>query len=386
METQIPFLEVSDAIVISGADSLYLCMQCGLCTGTCPYRLVPGEASEQFNIRMVQRQGQLGLEGFESENCLYACTTCKACVDRCPRGVDIIGNVKGMRSMLAEAGTIPPSLKPIAGSLHSQGNPWSGEREKRTQWIKEMEVPTFSEETEYFLSICCTSCYDVRSQNIARSVVKALKAADVSFGIIGPEESCCGESIRKIGDEELFQKLAQSNIDLYNSKGVKKIIVTSPHCLYTFREEYPELGGEYEVVHYSEILSKAMDEGKLDLSGEDLGPAALHDPCYLGRHSEIYDEPRRLMSACPGSELKELDRSGKNSLCCQGGGGRVWMETKAGERFAELRINDALESGVKTLVTACPYCITMLEDSLNVMGKSGELNVKELSEVIAQRV
>jgi len=168
-----------DAIVASGAESLYWCMQCGLCTGTCPWRLVPGEASEQFNIRMVQRLGQLGLEGFESDNCLFACTTCRACVDRCPRGVDIIANVRGMRSMLAEVGTIPQSLKPIVGSLHAQGNPWSGDRNKRTEWIKDIEVPTFSHETEYFLFVCCTSCYDMRSQKIARSVVKALQASGV---------------------------------------------------------------------------------------------------------------------------------------------------------------------------------------------------------------
>ena len=251
MEARIPFLEVSDAIVYSGAETLYWCMQCGLCTGTCPYRLVPGPASEEFNIRLVQHLGQLGLEGFESENCLFACTTCRACVDVCPRGVEIINNVMGMRRMLAEVGTIPPSLKTIAGSLHSQGNPWSGPRDQRTAWIKDVEVTTFSEQTEYFLFVCCTSCFDARSQNIARSVAKALTAAGISFGIIGNEESCCGEAIRKVGDEQLFQNLAQANIQLYNSKGVKKIIVTSPHCLYTFKNEYPELGGEWEVFHYS---------------------------------------------------------------------------------------------------------------------------------------
>jgi Fe-S oxidoreductase len=386
MEPRVPFLEVSDAIVYSGAETLYWCMQCGLCTGTCPYRLVPGEASDEFNIRLVQHLGQLGLEGFESENCLYACTTCRACMDVCPRSVEIINNVMGMRRMLAEAGTIPPSLRPIAGSLHSQGNPWSGQKDARTAWTKGMEVPTFSEDTEYFLFVCCTSCFDARSQNIAKSVAKALTAAGVSFGIIGAEESCCGESIRKIGDEELFGKLAQSNIELFNSKGVKKIIVTSPHCLWSFKNDYPEMGGEWEVYHYSQILSQAISDGKLSLSGNDAGAVAFHDPCYLGRHSELYDPPREIMRSLPGSDLKELARSKNKSVCCQGGGGRVWMETKAGERFAELRINEALDSGAKTLVTACPYCITMLEDSLKVMGKQDELSISELSELVAERL
>ncbi len=386
METKTPFLEVSDAIVASGADSLYWCMQCGLCTGTCPYRLVSGEAAEEFNIREVQRLGQLGLEGFESENCLFACTTCRACQERCPRGVDIIGNVRGMRSMLAEVGTIPPSLKTIAGSLHAQGNPWSGDRNQRTEWTKDSEVPEFSEGTEYFLSVCCTSCYDIRSRKIAKSVVKALKAAGVSFGIIGNEESCCGESIRKVGDEELFTKLAQSNIDLYKSKGVKKIIVTSPHCLATFKTDYPELGGEFEVYHYTEVLAKAIADGKLKFEGAETGPIAMHDPCYLGRHSKIYNEPREIIESLPGAELKELARNKEDSVCCGGGGGRVWMETKAGERFAELRITDALEAGAKTLVTSCPYCITMLEDSCNVMGKSDQLKIMDLSEAVAERL
>jgi len=386
MEPRIPFLEVSDAIVLSGAENLYWCMQCGLCTGTCPYRLVTGEASEEFNVRKVQRMGQLGLEGFESENCLFACTTCRACVDVCPRGVDIIGNIRGMRRMLAEVGSIPPSLKPIAGSLHAQGNPWSGPRDKRTDWVKDAPVPTFSADTEYFLFVCCTSCFDVRSQRIARSVAKALQAAGVSFGIIGNEESCCGEAIRKVGDEELFSKLAQSNIELFNGKGVKKIIVTSPHCLFTFKNEYPEFGGEYEVYHYTEILSQAVKDGKISLSGDAVGALAMHDPCYLGRHSNLYDPPRELMAALPGAEVKELSRNRNKSVCCQGGGGRVWMETRAGERFAELRINEALDAGAKTLVTACPYCITMLEDSCNVLGKGDQLAVKDLSEVIADHL
>jgi len=386
MAPLVPFLEVGDAIVLSGAETLYWCMQCGLCTGSCPWRLVPGEASEQFNIRLVQRLGQLGLEGFESENCLFACTTCRACVDRCPRGVDIIGNVRGMRSMLAEVDTVPPSLKPIIGSLHAQGNPWSGDRAKRAEWALDQDVPIFSEGTEYFLFVCCTSCYDVRSQRIARAVTKVLKSSGISFGIIGVDESCCGESVRKIGDEELFRKLASSNIQLFNDRGVKKIIVTSPHCLYTFQKEYPELGGEWEVLHYTQVLARALAEGKLKLSGSSVDRVAIHDPCYLGRHSGVFDQPRELIKGGPGAELTELERHGRNSLCCGGGGGRVWMETRAGERFAELRIMEAIAAGSGTLVTSCPYCITMLEDSCKVLGKQDELAVKDLAELISERI
>lgn len=193
-------------------------------------------------------------------------------------------------------------------------------------WTKGIEVPKYGPDTEYLLFVCCTSCYDQRSQNIARSLVKLLDAAGVSYGIIGQEESCCGESIRKSGDEELFNKLATSNIELFAREGVKKIITTSPHCLKTFTSEYPELGGDYEVVHSSQLLAHLVSEGKLKLKGKDGRKVAFHDPCYLGRHSNVFSEPRELLDAA-GAEVVPMAREEKFSLCCGGGGGRVWMET-----------------------------------------------------------
>jgi Fe-S oxidoreductase len=386
MEPKTPYLEVSEAIMASGGDTLYWCMQCGLCTGSCPWRLVPGRISEAFNIRHVQRLGQLGLEGFESEDVIYACTTCRQCVVRCPREVKIIENVRGMRSMLAEIGTVPASYRPVIGSLHSHGNPWSGERSKRTDWMKGLEVPTFQEGTEYFLFVCCTSCFDARSQRIARSVVELLKKADVDFGVIGEEESCCGESIRKVGDENLFTKLAQSNISLFKDRGVRKIITTSPHCLYTFRNEYPELGGDFEVIHHSQLLAQLVGDGKLRPSKSLGKKIAYHDPCYLGRHNEIYDEPRQVLRDVAGEDMIELERSRVNSLCCGGGGGRIWMETEAGERFGDLRVEEALEKGAQALATACPYCIVMLEGSTKTMDKEEELPVFDLSELLVETV
>ncbi len=386
MEARTPFLEVSEAIVASGAETLYWCMQCGLCTGSCPWRLVPGHISQSFNIRKVQRLGQLGLEGFESEEVIYACSTCAQCVVRCPRQVKIIDNVRGMRSMLASVGTVPGSYRPVIGSLHSHGNPWSGERGKRTEWMKGLEVPVFAEGTEYLLFVCCTSCYDVRSQKIARSVVQLLGKAGVSFGVIGEEESCCGESVRKIGDEELFQKLAQGNIALFQSKGVKKIITTSPHCLFTFSKEYPELGGEFEVIHHSQILSRLVKEGKLKPSKSSSRKIAYHDPCYLGRHNEVFQDPRDLLQAVADGQFQELDRIRSNSLCCGGGGGRIWMETAPGERFGDLRVEEALAKGAQALATACPYCVVMLEASTKTMGKEEELPILDISEVLLESI
>ena len=375
-------LDMRDYIVSSGAETLSWCMQCGLCTNLCPWRQVKGEVSEAFNIRKMQRMGQLGLEGFEHENILFACVTCGMCLVNCPRKVEIINNVRSMRSTTVEAGFLPAGLRPIAGSLHANNNPWSGEQEKRAAWQDGLDIPAFSEDTEYLLYVCCTSCYDTRSQKIAKSVVKMLKQAGVSFGVLTADEKCCGESIRKLGDEALFTKLAESNIKLFQSKGVKKIITTSPHCLFAFKKDYPELGGEFEAQHYTEVLGGLLKEGKLTIPGELAKKVTFHDPCYLGRHNEVYDAPRELLQAVPGAELVELERNKNKSLCCAGGGGRVWAETPFGERFGELRINDAVDKKADILVTACPYCITMLEDACAGLEKGDVLQVMELSELL----
>ncbi|MBE3584928.1 MAG: (Fe-S)-binding protein [Thermoanaerobacter sp.] len=376
-------LEMKEYLVSAGAQTLDHCMSCGLCSALCPWRLVSGHTSEVFYIRRMQRLAQLGLEGFDDEEVLFACTTCGMCQRNCPRQVKIIENVRSMRSTTVEAGFVPSSLRSVVGSLHSNGNPWSGPREKRMDWQKGMEVPAFTPDTEYLLFVCCTSCYDPRSQKIARNVVSLLKAAGVSFGVIGVEESCCGETVRKIGDEELFQKLAESNIKLFKEKGVKKIITTSPHCLYTFKHEYPELGGEFEVVHYTQILAELVQEGKLSLTVPQDKKIAYHDPCYLGRHNEIFEAPRNLIEAVPGAELVELSRAREKSLCCAGGGGRLWAEVPRGERFGELRVLDAEERGADTLVTACPYCVIMLEADCLALDKQEKIKIMEISELLS---
>jgi Fe-S oxidoreductase len=374
---QMPFYEVNQAIALSGGDDLNLCMQCGLCAGLCPWREVEGE----FFVRQMIRMGQLGVEGYESDNVLYGCTTCNKCVINCPRGVKIIDIMRAMRSIIAETGAIPGALKTMSGSCHSQGNPWSEPREKRMDWAKDLDVPAFGDDVEYLLFVCCTSCYDPRSRKVAQATVELLKKAGVSFGIIGAEESCCGESVRKVGDEEGFNKLANSNIALFKDKGVKMIIVTSPHCFYTFTQEYPELGGEFEVIHTSKLFNELVKDGKLSPKGDFGKKVAYHDPCYLGRHSEIYDDPREVLNAA-GADMVEMGREKRFSLCCGGGGGRLWMETEPEQRFSYLRVQEAADAGATVLATACPYCISMLEDSVKTRNLDDALEIKELSEVL----
>ena len=380
MDALTPFYEVNEALVAMGAEKLNLCMQCGMCAGSCPWRIVDGP----FNIRRLIRMAQLGVEGYESDDILYGCTTCNKCVLKCPRGVTIIDVVRAMRSMIAETGAIPGVLKTATGSVHSKGNPWSEDREKRTAWMEGLEVPAFDDSKEYLLFVCCTSAYDSRSQNIAKAMVKVLTAAGVSFGVIGEEETCCAESMRKIGDEELFMNTAQKNIELYNDRGVKKVITTSPHCFYTFTQEYPGMGADFEAVHYTKLLADLLEQGKLKLSGTLDKKVTYHDPCYLGRHSEIYEEPRALIAAVTGNNLVEMKRNRKESLCCGGGGGRLWMETKPEWRFSDLRIEEACETGASVVATACPYCITMLEDSRKTTNKEDEIEIKDISELIAE--
>ncbi len=382
MELKSVSLEMRDYIVEMGAETINWCMQCGLCTNLCPWRLFPGETSQRFNIRHMQRLGQMGMEGFEEEIALFACSTCSLCQTNCPRGVKIIENVRALRSSLVGGGMVPPHLRPTLGSAHAHGNPWSGPREKRTAWQEGLNIPPFGPETEYFLFVCCHSCYDGRSIKIAKSLVALLQHAGVSFGVIGPEESCCGESMRKLGDEELFQKLAQSNIQLFNRRGVRKIITTSPHCLWTFVNEYPELGGEWEVVHYTTLLNQLRQEGRLTLGREHDKRVAFHDPCYLGRHSSIFEAPRELLAGAVRGEPVLLAREREASLCCAGGGGRIWAEVPVGERFGEMRIKDALAAGADVLATSCPYCVNMLTDACKSLEQQDALAILELSELL----
>ncbi len=375
------FDEVREVVQEMGGQDITLCKQCGLCSGSCPWGRM--EKESPFSIRQMIYMGRLGLEGFESDDILYACTTCGQCVVRCPRGVKIIDIVRAMRAVVCETGGIPKNLKAVLGSINSYGNPWSQDNEKRISWTKGLDIPTYTDQ-EYLLYVCCTSAFDGRSQKIARAIAAALLKAGVSFGIIGNEEKCCGEAIRKIGAEEEFSNLAQHNIDLFNSKGVKKIITTSPHCYYVFKNEYPEFGGEFEVVHYTQLFAELLKEGKLKPAKGPGKKVIYHEPCYLGRHSKVFEAPRELLSAIPEVQFIEFDKIKDDSMCCSGGGARIWMETEAGLRFSDVKVKEAMAKGADLLVTACPYCIVMLEDSLKNIDKDETMAVKDISELLGE--
>lgn len=377
-----PMYEMNQAIVAAGGQTLNQCMQCGLCAGLCPWTKV----NSPFVVRRLIRLGQLGLEGFESDDILFACTTCRLCVNNCPRQVAIIDVIRSMRSMLIEAGSAPASLRPILGSVHANANPWSLPRQKRFDWASGLNLPKFDGSQEYFLSFCCTSAYDPRAQKAAQALVKVLNLAQVSYGVIGEEESCCGESVRKIGDEALFTRLAEANIKLWQAKGVQKILTTSPHCLAVISQEYPGLGGDFEVIHYSQLLAKLLAEGRLKPTRELKAKAIFHDPCYLGRHSSVFEEPRQVLAGLPGLEVAEFPVSRSFALCCGAGGGRLWMETPPENRFSDQKASQAAQAGASVIATACPYCLSMFEDSVKNTGLAETMQVKDLAELVAGAV
>jgi Fe-S oxidoreductase len=381
METAAPFAEVIAEIKQAGGEICKLCFQCGKCDVVCPWNRV-----REFSMRRMVREASFGLTEIESDD-VWRCTTCGTCPDRCPRGVKQIEVGIALRRLASSYDVFPASAKParaVRGSLTTEGNPLNEARAKRADWAKGLPVKPFAEGTEYLLFGCCYSAYDPRMKKVAAATARILEAAGVDFGILGTKESCCGESIRKTGAEDVYKGLAKENIKAFVDAGVRKIVVSSPHCYEAFKNEYAELMVRFEVVHMAQLLAALVAQGRLRLRGEYAKKVAYHDPCYLGRHNGVYDEPRAILGAVPGLELVELPNSRRDSLCCGGGGGRVWMDTPKGERFSNLRLQQALGAGAEVLATFCPYCITMFEDSRLSLEVEEKISVKDVTEIVAE--
>ena len=380
METIAPFLEVIDEINAAGGDIFKLCFQCGLCDTVCPWNRV-----RSFSMRKLIREAAFGLSEVEGED-IWRCTTCGTCPSQCPRGVKQIDMAVALRRVATEYDLFPASVKSARtarASLISEGNPLQGDRKKRADWAKDLSIKPYAEGMEALYFVGCYLSYDPRMKRVATATANILKRAGVEFGILGDKESCCGESIRKTGSEEVFKNLARENIKTFIDKGVKKIIVSSPHCYHTFKNEYPEFMVNFEVVHINQYLLELMADGRLELKGEFPKRVTYHDPCYLGRHNGIYDEPREVLRKIPGLELVEMEDHGKNSLCCGGGGGRIWMDTPKEERFSDIRLRQANETGAQVLATSCPYCITNFEESRLNLAFEEVIEVRDITEIIS---
>jgi Fe-S oxidoreductase len=382
MQPVTPLKEVVDIINEEGGEILKLCYQCGTCTAVCPWNKV-----RNFIVRRIMHQGQLGLIDFEDED-IWLCATCNSCVKRCPRGVEIVDVMRALRRAVTELGIakVPDSLRLTIKNISGVGNPLGEPEDKRADWAKDLNVKLYTERTEMLYFPCCIPEYDTSVQRVARATAGILKKAGVDFGILGNRANCCGESVRKAGDENVFERLARSNISTFEEMGVKKVVVSSPHCYHTLKNEYPKLGGDFEVTHFSQYLLKLIKEGRLSFTREVNKKVVYHDPCYLGRYNDIYDEPREVLRNIPGLELVELPYCRENSLCCGGGGGRIWMETKSGERFSDIRIEQALGADAGVLAVACPYCMLNFNDSVVTSDRGDVIEVRDISELAQEAI
>ncbi len=353
------------------------CFQCGVCTAACPW----GEVrQEPLSVRTLIRRAQLGI-GHDNHT-LWLCTSCAQCAAYCPRGVDINQVMRALRLLAWERRQVEKGLPAVLWSLYWNDNPWQQPPSQRMAWANDLNLPKFDPQVhEVLLYIGCTSSYDRRAQQVARALVRLLRGAGVSFGVLGEAEPCCGESALSLGHLYYFRDLAREALQVFAEHGVHKLIAISPHCWYAFTQAYPALDEKvaFEAMHYTQYLHELVQAGRLAFRAGGTRSVTFQDPCYLGRLSGEYHAPRQVLKAIPGTNLVEMEAHGVDALCCGGGGGRMWLETPAGERFSDLRIPQAQHAGAEVLVTACPFCLICLEDSAKT-ARAATLKVIDLAE------
>ncbi len=381
-ESQVVFETVTKDV----GDNFMSCMQCGTCSGVCPWSRIT-----YYSPRQILRNISL-------ETCTQAtvdmtawdCATCGACVEHCPRGIEIIDLVKSIRGQNVAAKKLPKIFTAPVSSLKKKGNPWNGKPQDRLDWAKDVGMPAFSRENEYCLFTCCTTAYDTSSskgcEKAGKSLLKLLSLADVSFGALGDKESCCGDQAASIGEKETFSGLEKKNTDMFIGSGVKKILTFSPHCMNTFKNQYAGLKNAVDTEHYIELLDRLIAKGRIKPVGMVDMTVTYHDPCYLGRHNGIYDAPRRVLNSIPKLRLVEMENNRERSLCCGGGGGGLWKEYPLDQRFGVVRVRQAIKTGADVIATACPYCIRMLNEAITELNVENKIQVQDISELVLTSV
>ena len=324
---------------------------------------------------------------------IWACTTCAACVQACPVLIDSVpGTLIGLRqSLVMMESDFPQEATNAFKGMEVQGNPWGMGQDRRTDWAEGLDVPVMADlggrEVEYLFWVGCAGSTDPRARKTNQALVRVLKAANVDFAILGREEKCNGDPARRMGNEYLFAQLAQENIDTLGRYKFKKILATCPHCLNSLGKEYRELGASYTVVHHSQLLAELMAAGRIPLEAEKAGEGLVtfHDPCYLSRYSDTVEPPRAILAGI-GARAVEMERSGKSSFCCGAGGGRIFLEERIGKRVNVERTEQALATGAKTVAVGCPFCMTMMTDGTKAKAPDGDVQVKDLAELVAERL
>ncbi len=427
----------------------YACTECGRCNTVCPASntgkpLFPKEiilgVKEALFVQSNQILGEntlwsrLGVAGVKadetgvekaahhepmvggiiSNDALWACTTCRACMEICPVAIEHVPKIVDMRRHLVmEESDFPTEVTSLFNNIERNSNPWEISNDKRAEWAAGLDVPLMSENpnADVLYWVGCMGSFDERNKKVATAVAKILKAAHINFAILGPEEACTGDPARRIGNEYLWQMMAQQNIETLDGYGFNRssahnghnghasgnstntvtkhrtVLTACPHCFNTIMNEYPQLGGDYEVVHHTTYINSLLADQTITLpEGFDQRKLTYHDPCYIGRYNDVYDEPRRVLNVLNSKGVTEMHRNRKKSFCCGGGGGRAWMEETIGERVNQARINEALETGAEVLAAACPFCITMFDDGIKGVEAEEKMQIEDISEIVVQAI
>jgi Fe-S oxidoreductase len=362
---------------------LFGCIQCGKCTGGCPVA-----RKTTLNIRTLIYHMLVDADiDVRSHEELWDCTACFTCVERCPKDVEPAELIIALRGELVESGRVPETLGTALMGVFRQGNPSGMARQDRELWAEGIEPSleqakkAAQEGCDLLYFVGCIASYDPRVQPVARALMRTFEHAGLDVGSLGTEESCCGNEVRRMGEIGLFEMLVEENGELFRSVGARQVVSTSPHCFNTFKNEYGL--DDMEAVHYTQLLARLIEQGELTLEGQVDTTVTYHDPCFLGKQNQVYDEPRAILEAIPGVELVEMDRNRERSLCCEGGGGRMWVEgTNLEERLAFQRVQEAAETGADILAVACPFCLLTLEDAVKVQGLDEQLQVMDIMELV----
>ena len=369
------------------------CTRCGRCQDICPAHLSgkplsPKKVIQGLKGNWLEKADEKPMIGgvIETE-AIWNCTTCFACQEVCPVSIEPMTKLSEMRrNLVLEQASIPETAEGALRSIEDRGHPWRGTLLTRTSWMEGLDIPTVAEnlDVEILYWVGCTEALEDRSLKVAQATAKLMKIAGIKFGVLGSEESCCGDPARRLGNEYLYQTQACKNIETLKNYKIKKIVTGCPHCFNTLKNEYPQFGGEFEVIHHSEFILQLLKEGRLKVSKSPRGKVTFHDPCYLGRYNNIFEVPREILSYLPDISLVEMARNQERSFCCGAGGGHMWLEEqKVGERINVMRTEQAMSTHAEIVATACPYCLQMFQDGIKTKTIEETLKVMDIAEILA---